>query len=182
MCFLFQGFSIGQLSHALLLGNVSSGDFPDPSAALLKTVPFVHSATAHAQFPPSAFGDRAPLPPGVDVSRPEEHCPTLKECLLYQACVFSFGNEFCLRDPMPGKRKNIDLNVTCVRVRQRCWNAAVPAARATAGATAAAATAAAALALTTTATESLSTSTTITAAVATTNATEKSSYRVHHEN
>ncbi len=174
MCFLFQGFSIGQLSHALLLGNVSSGDFPDPSAALLKTVPFVHSATAHAQFPPSAFGDRAPLPPGVDVSRPEEHCPTLKECLLYQACVFSFGNEFCLRDPMPGKRKNVDLNVTCVRVRQRCWNAVATAARATAGATVAATTTtAAALALTTTTTtESLST-TTITAAVATTNATEK---------
>ena len=35
-------------------------------------------------------------------------------CLLYQACVFNFGNEFCQRDPYPGNRKNINLNITCV--------------------------------------------------------------------
>ena len=28
-------------------------------------------------------------------------------CLLYQACVFNFGNEFCKRDPNPGNRYTI---------------------------------------------------------------------------
>ena len=32
-------------------------------------------------------------------------CPTLKRCLFHQACVFRFGNEFCLHDPTPGVRK-----------------------------------------------------------------------------
>lgn len=36
-------------------------------------------------------------------------------CLVYQACVFNFGNEFCQKDPNPGSRKNINLNITCVR-------------------------------------------------------------------
>jgi hypothetical protein len=43
-------------------------------------------------------------------------CVSLKECLLYQACVFNFGNEFCMRDPLPGQRKLLVANVTCTSV------------------------------------------------------------------
>ena len=45
---------------------------------------------------------------------PVELCPTLARCLMYQACVFNFGNELCLRDPNPGTRKSLDTNITCV--------------------------------------------------------------------
>ena len=34
---------------------------------------------------------------------------------LCQACVFDFGNEFCRRDPEPGQRKIMMVNVTCVQ-------------------------------------------------------------------
>ncbi|KAF0289120.1 Xylosyltransferase 1 [Amphibalanus amphitrite] len=40
-------------------------------------------------------------------------CPTLKRCLFHQACVFRFGNEFCLHDPVPGVRKMVLAAVTC---------------------------------------------------------------------
>jgi hypothetical protein len=36
-------------------------------------------------------------------------------CLFFQACVFNFGNEFCRKDPFPGARKNLNINVTCIR-------------------------------------------------------------------
>ncbi|CAL4101596.1 unnamed protein product, partial [Meganyctiphanes norvegica] len=42
-------------------------------------------------------------------------CPSLRNCLGYQACLFNFGNEFCHMDPIPGQRKNLNLNVTCLR-------------------------------------------------------------------
>ncbi len=42
-------------------------------------------------------------------------CDSLDKCLLYQACVFNFGNEFCLRDPIPGERKNLLTNITCTK-------------------------------------------------------------------
>lgn len=43
----------------------------------------------------------------------EGHCNSLSKCLHFQACVFDFGNEFCGRDPEPGHRKSIMVNVTC---------------------------------------------------------------------
>lgn len=35
----------------------------------------------------------------------EKHgpCPTLLNCVGYQACLFRFSNEFCLQDPYPGQ-------------------------------------------------------------------------------
>ena len=35
----------------------------------------------------------------------KSRCPTLQRCLGYQACLFNYGNEFCLMDPAPGQRK-----------------------------------------------------------------------------
>ena len=104
-----QGFSIAQMAHALLLSRNQTEE--DPSI-LHKTVPFLHAST-RMQFP-VGFGDRQKPP--SNASQPEDLCPSLKECLLYQACVFNFGNEFCLQDPLPGKRKNMDLNITCIKV------------------------------------------------------------------
>ena len=40
-------------------------------------------------------------------------CASLPECFSYQACVFDFGNEFCRRDPQPGQRKIMMVNITC---------------------------------------------------------------------
>ncbi|KAG0725831.1 Xylosyltransferase 1 [Chionoecetes opilio] len=42
-------------------------------------------------------------------------CPTLQRCLGYQACLFTFGIEFCHLDPLPGTRKNLLVTVTCMR-------------------------------------------------------------------
>ncbi len=100
------------MAQALLLTrNQTEG--PNASPLLLrKTVPFVRSVTSRMQFP-SGFGDRAP--PKVS-GEGEELCPTLTECLMYQACAFNYGNEFCRRDPFPGARKNLNINVTCVKV------------------------------------------------------------------
>ena len=28
--------------------------------------------------------------------------------------MFNFGNEFCRKDPLPGNRKTLNVNVTCV--------------------------------------------------------------------
>ncbi|KAG7157410.1 Xylosyltransferase 1-like [Homarus americanus] len=42
-------------------------------------------------------------------------CPTLQECLGYQACLFNFGIEFCHMDPVPGQRKNLEVVLTCMR-------------------------------------------------------------------
>ena len=44
----------------------------------------------------------------------EETCPTMAECLHHQGCVFDYGNEFCTLDPLPGFRKVMDVNITCV--------------------------------------------------------------------
>ena len=41
-------------------------------------------------------------------------CQALVNCLLFQACVFDFGNEFCKQDPFPGQRKILMVNVTCL--------------------------------------------------------------------
>ena len=109
--FPLQGFSIAQLSHALLLNrNQTEGGNPFLNR---KTIPFVHAST-RTPFPTSL--GRTVTPP--DPLQPEELCSTLRECLLYQACVFSFGNEFCRRDPLQGARKNMNVNVTCVKVKK----------------------------------------------------------------
>ncbi|KAK8381700.1 hypothetical protein O3P69_015028 [Scylla paramamosain] len=42
-------------------------------------------------------------------------CPTLQRCLGYQACLFTFGIEFCHLDPLPGQRKFLLVTVTCMR-------------------------------------------------------------------
>lgn len=40
-------------------------------------------------------------------------CGTLKYCIGYQACLFSFSNEFCKNDPLKGIRKVLKLYLTC---------------------------------------------------------------------
>jgi hypothetical protein len=45
----------------------------------------------------------------------EKYADSLPRCLFFQACVFNFGTEFCKNDPWPGARKNLLVNVTCVR-------------------------------------------------------------------
>ena len=57
-------------------------------------------------------GDRDELEDGLVA---DDLCPTLSQCLMYQACVFNFGNELCKRDPNPETRKNIDTNITCIK-------------------------------------------------------------------
>ncbi|XP_047493645.1 uncharacterized protein LOC125042200 isoform X1 [Penaeus chinensis] len=51
----------------------------------------------------------------TDEERGTTKCPTLQKCLGYQACLFNFGIEFCHMDPVPGQRKNLGVNLTCVR-------------------------------------------------------------------
>ncbi|XP_067125300.1 uncharacterized protein [Centruroides vittatus] len=48
----------------------------------------------------------------------EVACPTLNRCISFQACLFAFGIEFCNRDPAPGIRKILNVNITC----QKSWN------------------------------------------------------------
>ncbi len=45
----------------------------------------------------------------------KKYADSLLRCLFFQACVFNFGTEFCKNDPWPGARKNLLVNVTCVR-------------------------------------------------------------------
>lgn len=45
-------------------------------------------------------------------------CPTLEMCISFQACLFAFGIEFCKRDPAPGIRKFLNVNITC----QKSWD------------------------------------------------------------
>ncbi|ROT72311.1 hypothetical protein C7M84_009310 [Penaeus vannamei] len=51
----------------------------------------------------------------TDEEKGTTKCPTLQKCLGYQACLFNFGIEFCHMDPVPGQRKNLGVNLTCVR-------------------------------------------------------------------
>ena len=102
-----RGFVIGQLGVALLLGPDQVEKEPELKA---KQVAFKHVVSKALELP-SNLGDR--IEPAAE--KPENLCPTLERCLMYQACVFNFGNELCLKDPNPGTRKNLDVNVTCVR-------------------------------------------------------------------
>ena len=102
-----RGFVIGQLAVALLLGPDQVEKDPELK---VKQVAFKHSV-AKTMVIPSDLGDR--VQPTEE--KAEDLCPTLGHCLMYQACVFNFGNELCLKDPNPGTRKNLDVNVTCVR-------------------------------------------------------------------
>ena len=101
-----KGFVIGQLGVALLLGADQIEKDPGLKA---KQVTFLHQVGEVVVA--SDWGDRV-QPQG---EQGVELCPTLTACLMHQACVFNFGNELCLRDPNPGTRKNLDVNVTCVR-------------------------------------------------------------------
>ena len=100
-----KGFVIGQIGVALLLGQ----DQLERDEALRRKTSVFTYRTGEAL--PSDGGDRQHPSP----RHPDDLCPTLAECLLYQACVFNFGNELCRKDPNPGSRKNIDTNITCVR-------------------------------------------------------------------
>ena len=100
-----RGFVIGQIGVALLLNQ---DQIENNEEMRRKTSVFKYSLGGKL---PSDDGDRAHNPDLV----PDDLCPTLAECLLYQACVFNFGNELCRKDPNPGSRKNIDTNITCVR-------------------------------------------------------------------
>ncbi|XP_045138158.1 uncharacterized protein LOC123520188 [Portunus trituberculatus] len=52
---------------------------------------------------------------GNDEEEGPSRCPTLHRCLGYQACLFTFGIEFCNLDPLPGQRKFLLVTVTCMR-------------------------------------------------------------------
>lgn len=41
-------------------------------------------------------------------------CLPIARCLGYQACLFTYGIEFCGLDPAPGQRKVLNVNLTCV--------------------------------------------------------------------
>ena len=74
-----------------------------------KTAVYKYSVGAAVE---SDDGDREEVEDGLVA---DDMCPTLSRCLMFQACVFNFGNELCKRDPNPGTRKNIDTNITCIR-------------------------------------------------------------------
>ena len=101
-----RGFVIAQVGVALLL----SQDQVEQDERMRDKTSVFRYHRGGPEFP-SDRGDRQHLQP----RSPEDLCPTLAECLLYQACVFNFGNELCRKDPNPGSRKNIDTNITCVR-------------------------------------------------------------------
>ena len=103
-----RGWVIAQLGVALLL---SKDQVEKDERMRGKTSVFRYNRGG-PDFP-SDRGDRSLQHHQSD--SPEDLCPTLAECLLYQACVFNFGNELCKKDPNPGSRKNIDTNITCVR-------------------------------------------------------------------
>ena len=105
-----RGFVIAQLAVALLL---SPEQVEQDERMRAKTSVFRYTRGG-AEFP-SDRGDRHHYHHHQQDHRAEDLCPTLAECLLYQACVFNFGNELCKKDPNPGSRKNIDTNITCVR-------------------------------------------------------------------
>ena len=88
-----RGFVIGQLAVALLLGPDQVEKDPELK---VKQVAFKHSV-AKTMMIPSDLGDR--VQPTEE--KAEDLCPTLGQCLMYQACVFNFGNELCLKDPNP---------------------------------------------------------------------------------
>ncbi len=92
--------SIAQIAHVLLSTKKNS----------TITKPFIQSALASPL--PSDLGDRINED---SVPAAKDCCPTLRRCLLHQGCVFDFGTEFCTLDPRPGDRKNLDVNVTCMR-------------------------------------------------------------------
>ena len=51
----------------------------------------------------------------INGSFPESYgpCAPIIYCLGHQACTFRYSNEFCLQDPLPGKRKTLRLRLTC---------------------------------------------------------------------
>ncbi|KAK7077134.1 hypothetical protein SK128_007449 [Halocaridina rubra] len=53
-----------------------------------------------------------------DEERGTTKCPTLQECLGYQACLFNYGIEFCHMDPVPGQRK---VSVLSVGAQKTCY-------------------------------------------------------------
>ena len=48
--------------------------------------------------------------------RTADPCPTLRRCLGHRACAFLFSNEFCGRDPHPGRRKVRSSTAGCCSV------------------------------------------------------------------
>ena len=100
-----RGFVIGQIGVALLLNQ---DQIENNEEMRRKTSVFKYGLGGAL---PSDQGDREHNPDLL----PDDLCPTLAECLLYQACLFNFGNELCRKDPNPGSRKNINTNITCVR-------------------------------------------------------------------
>ena len=101
-----KGYSIGQIAVSLLLGQ---DQIEKNEHMRHKTLAFKYKIGNEFQ---SDYGDRKEDYKDLD---PEDMCPTLNQCLMYQACVFNFGNELCKKDPNPGTRKNLDTNITCVK-------------------------------------------------------------------
>ena len=101
-----RGFSIGQVAVSLLLGKDQLENNPHMKD---KTAVYKYAVGDSVV---SDNGDRDTEEEGLT---PEDLCPTLRSCLMYQACVFNFGNELCKRDINPGTRKNVNTNITCIR-------------------------------------------------------------------
>ena len=101
-----RGFVIAQVAVSLLLGK---DQLEGNEHMKHKTAVFRYSVGEAME---SDAGDREKTEEEGLV--PDDLCPTLRHCLMFQACVFNFGNELCKKDPNPGTRKNIDTNITCV--------------------------------------------------------------------
>ena len=101
-----RGFAIAQVAVSLLLGQdqLEANEYMKH-----KTAVFRYSVGEAVE---SDEGDREEVEEGLLA---EDLCPTLSHCLMFQACVFNFGNELCKKDPNPGTRKNIDTNITCIK-------------------------------------------------------------------
>ena len=102
-----RGFVIAQVAVSLLLGK---DQLEGNEHMKHKTAVFRYSVREAIE---SDTGDREKTEEEGLV--PDDLCPTLRHCLMFQACVFNFGNELCKKDPNPGTRKNIDTNITCVQ-------------------------------------------------------------------
>ena len=103
-----ENYNIAQMAFTILANNNTINAQPG-----LDTVHFVKKLKNTTL--PHHLGDFVQVKNYNDDHENPSICPSLKYCLFHQACLFNFGNEFCLQDPAPGVRKHLETNVTCVR-------------------------------------------------------------------
>ncbi|XP_076054991.1 uncharacterized protein LOC143033436 isoform X2 [Oratosquilla oratoria] len=94
-----KGFAIAKLTSLIETNREYMDSFPDK----------------HFQVPFSRILVEVDDGLYYDNSKDNDFCPTLSLCLGYQACLFNYGNEFCHQDPVPGQRKMLNVNLTCLQ-------------------------------------------------------------------